>query len=414
MKKTSDLSRLKINSKNIKEFAQAEAIPYTAEATDYYIQRLKLLADPERAIALCKNNKIIGTTNSFSSYISIPNDKSVKVAAVSYVSVQPTHRRKGILTEMMNIQLNEIYSKYKEPLAILWPSETAIYGRFGYAPTKEKHYKISKNNTQFKPGLTNNSLEVKFLNRNEAINAYVEINNKLMSTRPGVMKINKKWAQRRIDDLIFKHLNSGPAYFIGIYHNKKLVGFATYSIENNDNSYGNTPSSLYMWDIIYLDLDAAISIWNFCLNIDLVEEFYANGVPEDDILEALLISPSGLNARITTGFWIRIVDVVSAITLRSYEYTGNIVFKVKDSIIKNNNKTYILNTNDKSNPVCEISNSKPDIEITIQGLSEIFLGTFDLNNLIASGNINIKNKKAIKIINKIFKSESQPFCPMHF
>ena len=169
-----------------------------------------------------------------------------------------------------------------------------------------------------------------------------------------------------------------------------------------------------MWDIIYLDLDAAISIWNFCLNIDLVEEFYANGVPEDDILEALLISPSGLNARITTGFWIRIVDVVSAITLRSYEYTGNIVFKVKDSIIKNNNKTYILNTNDKSNPVCEISNSKPDIEITIQGLSEIFLGTFDLNNLIASGNINIKNKKAIKIINKIFKSESQPFCPMHF
>ena len=144
MNQQNKLTRTIINESNLKDFAKAEAIAYTSEPTKYYIERLEKLADPKRAIALSNGDKIIGTANSFSEVISLPGNKSANVSAVSYVSVQPTHRRQGILSEMMNIQLNEFYSKYKEPLAILWPSETAIYGRFGYAPTHEKHYEIAK------------------------------------------------------------------------------------------------------------------------------------------------------------------------------------------------------------------------------------------------------------------------------
>ena len=67
----------------------------------------------------------------------------------------------------------------------------------------------------------------------------------------------------------------------------------------------------------------------------------------------------------------------------------------KKDVIKLNElseyNTFLLDTKNQ-NPTCKISTESPDIEITINGLSEIYLGTFDLNNLIASGNINIKNK----------------------
>ena len=413
MKQFQNLKRKKINSENISDFAKAEAIAYTALASEYYINRLKKLATPDRAIALFDENKIIGTANSFGESISLPSNKKAKVAAVSYVSVMPTHRRQGILSEMMKIQLNEIHSVHKEPLAVLWPSESAIYGRFGYAPTHEKHYSISKNNAKFLPQISSDNLKINFLNKKEAIEYYVQVNNKLMESRPGVMELTNDWAERRIEDLISNHLSNGPSYFIGIFDNKTPVGIVTYSIENN-NDYGNMPASLHIWDILYLNIESAIKLWNFCLNIDLVEEIHAKGVPEDDVLEALLISPGDLNARLTTGLWIRIVDVINALEARSYEHNGEIILKVEDSIIKDNNNTYLLNTNDKSNPKCEITSKNPDVEITIQGLSEIYLGTFDLNNLIASGNINIKNKKDIKTIKEIFKSESKPFCPMHF
>ena len=413
MKQFQNLKRKKINSENISDFAKAEAIAYTALASEYYINRLKKLATPDRAIALFDENKIIGTANSFGESISLPSNKKAKVAAVSYVSVMPTHRRQGILSEMMKIQLNEIHSVHKEPLAVLWPSESAIYGRFGYAPTHEKHYSISKNNAKFLPQISSNNLKINFLNKKEAIECYVQVNNKLMESRPGVMELTNDWAERRIEDLISNHLSNGPSYFIGIFDNKTPVGLVTYSIENN-NDYGNMPASLHIWDILYLNIESAIKLWNFCLNIDLVEEIHAKGVPEDDVLEALLISPGDLNARLTTGLWIRIVDVINSLEARTYEHNGEIILKVEDSIIKDNNNTYLLNTNDKSTPKCEITSKNPDVEITIQGLSEIYLGTFDLNNLIASGNINIKNKKVIKTIKEIFKSEPKPFCPMHF
>ena len=113
MKQFQNLKRKKINSENISDFAKSEAIAYTALASEYYINRLKKLATPDRAIALFDENKIIGTANSFGESISLPSNKKAKVAAVSYVSVMPTHRRQGILSEMMKIQLNEIHSVHK-------------------------------------------------------------------------------------------------------------------------------------------------------------------------------------------------------------------------------------------------------------------------------------------------------------
>ena len=68
MKRYNKLSIKKINTTNIKDFAKAEAIPYTSDSTDYYIKRLKMLADPKRALALADKDNIIGNGYSFSVY----------------------------------------------------------------------------------------------------------------------------------------------------------------------------------------------------------------------------------------------------------------------------------------------------------------------------------------------------------
>ena len=52
-------------------------------------------------------------------------------AGVTYVGVVPTHRRRGILNQLMRAQLDAIAAR-GEPVAILWASEEAIYGRYGY------------------------------------------------------------------------------------------------------------------------------------------------------------------------------------------------------------------------------------------------------------------------------------------
>src|SRR5207344_3532582 len=55
----------------------------------------------------------------------------VPTAGVTVVGVLPTHRRRGILRELMRAQLDDVHAR-GEPLAALWASEGGIYGRFGY------------------------------------------------------------------------------------------------------------------------------------------------------------------------------------------------------------------------------------------------------------------------------------------
>ena len=50
---------------------------------------------------------------------------------VTFVAVLPTHRRRGVLSSMMRLQLADVRDG-GEPLAILWASESVIYSRYGY------------------------------------------------------------------------------------------------------------------------------------------------------------------------------------------------------------------------------------------------------------------------------------------
>src|ERR1700744_1494349 len=52
-------------------------------------------------------------------------------AGVTWVSVLPVYRRRGVLTSIMRRQLADVAGR-GEPLAVLWASESAIYSRYGY------------------------------------------------------------------------------------------------------------------------------------------------------------------------------------------------------------------------------------------------------------------------------------------
>ena len=54
------------------------------------------------------------------------------MAGLSWVGVDPDHRRRGVLSTMLEQHFADLHQR-GEALAGLHASETAIYGRFGYA-----------------------------------------------------------------------------------------------------------------------------------------------------------------------------------------------------------------------------------------------------------------------------------------
>ena len=64
----------------------------------------------------------------------MPGGAVVPTAGITWITVAPTHRRRGVLTAIMRRQLDELHEQGREPVAALWAAESSIYGRFGYAP----------------------------------------------------------------------------------------------------------------------------------------------------------------------------------------------------------------------------------------------------------------------------------------
>src|SRR5205085_2070490 len=86
--------------------------------------------EPSRAFTAREDGAVVGGCASFPFELSVPGG-TVRAAGLSVVGVLPTHRRRGILRQMMRAQIDDVRRR-GEPVGVLWASEDTIYGRFGY------------------------------------------------------------------------------------------------------------------------------------------------------------------------------------------------------------------------------------------------------------------------------------------
>src|SRR5215472_16276525 len=100
--------------------------PMSKRARANFLARLEL----DRTLAAFDGDAIVGGTGAFSFQMRVPGAMAA-VAGVSLVAVLPSHRRQGILSALMRRQLADV-SERGEAVAVLFASESGIYGRYGY------------------------------------------------------------------------------------------------------------------------------------------------------------------------------------------------------------------------------------------------------------------------------------------
>src|SRR4051812_37276522 len=110
------------------EFGRAAMSAFHRDLTDADREHYERIDEPERSLAWFDGDRIVATAAVYPRELTVPG-AMVRCAAVTAVGVVPTHRRRGLLTQMMRRQLADVRDR-GEAVAILWPSEGPIYGRF--------------------------------------------------------------------------------------------------------------------------------------------------------------------------------------------------------------------------------------------------------------------------------------------
>ena len=101
---------------------------------------------------------IAGTFCSFDTMMSMPGGPDINVNAITGVTVQGTHRRRGVLTKMMLSDLANAHER-GQAAAILFSAEYPIYGRFGFGvATRTQSIKVNKHRTGFARPASTDSL----------------------------------------------------------------------------------------------------------------------------------------------------------------------------------------------------------------------------------------------------------------
>ncbi len=87
-------------------------------------------AEIDRTRCAFDGKHLVGTLGTYSLDLTVPAG-SARMAGTTWVTVLPTHRRRGILRRLMTAHFQDAREQ-GEPFAGLWASEAGIYGRFGY------------------------------------------------------------------------------------------------------------------------------------------------------------------------------------------------------------------------------------------------------------------------------------------
>ncbi|HEU4571397.1 MAG TPA: GNAT family N-acetyltransferase, partial [Candidatus Limnocylindrales bacterium] len=92
--------------------------------------------DFSRIWGAIEGSRVVGTTRTYATELTVPGNRQVKASAVTQVAVRPTHRRRGLLRGMLDAE-HAAARERGEIVSILFASESGIYGRFGYGVSTE-------------------------------------------------------------------------------------------------------------------------------------------------------------------------------------------------------------------------------------------------------------------------------------
>jgi predicted acetyltransferase len=373
---------------------------------DYDREHQPKLMPVDRIQCAFDNGRPIATAAAFAFDMTIPGGQ-LPTGGVTWVGVLPSHRRRGVLTELMRRQLHDLHER-GEPLAALWASESAIYGRFGYgiaAPTFALRGQTPTFRFRGNPepvGL------VRLVDREEAREAFPPVYEQVRPTIPGMLtRTQDFWDVYRLADEEFMRQGAGPKFYALYERDGRGEGYATYRIKSNWEN-GLPQGELRVVEAIAISPIATRELWRFLFSVDLVETVSSYLFDPGSPLFLSVLDPRRLELKLSDGLWLRLLDVEAALRARSYSDDEPVVLEVKDALCPWNAGRYRVGGG------AERTDQAAELRLDVGDLASAYLGAFDFERLADALRVEELRPGALGRASRLFRTPRPAFCPEMF
>ena len=384
---------------------QAGEAAFGEEQREGEFERFSKMLPSDRWFVAYDGDRPVGTTTSFPFRLTVPGGE-LAAGGVTWVGVLPSHRRRGILRELMKRQLEDLRDR-GEPLAILYASEPLIYGRFGYgvaAPSISMDGETARFSYRDDPGPAG---AVRILDAAEALQVLPQVYDSVRREVPGfVARDSAVWELTRLADPEHWRRGAGPKFSAVIELDGEPVGYAIYRIKS-DWKDGFSQSQVMLVEAIATSPAATRELYRFIYGIDLVVRVHGRYDPGSPLF-LMVADPRSLHLKVSEGLWLRFVDLEAALAGRTYSGDETVVFEVKDSFCPWNAGRWRVGKS------VGRTDDEADLELDTADLASAYLGAFDFNELGAAERVRELKPGALQRATDLFRTSRPPYCPEDF
>ena len=383
----------------------SDAFAEPLEEADW--ERESVAVKLERAVGAFDDGRAVGFSASYEFDLTVPGGAAVPTAGVTWVAVLPSHRRRGILRRSME-QLFRDAGEQGEPLAALYASEAAIYGRFGFGiATHWVTLNGESRRIAFRddPGASG---VVRLVDEQEAFAAFPAIYEQVRSHRTGMLSRTEHWWRRhRLAD--YEHWRRGASkrFYALLELDGEPSAYALYRVKDEwDDGYPK--GQVRVHESVATSPDAARELWRYLFSIDLTTRVQAELVDPASPLFFQVVDPRALHLSHRDGLWLRLLDVEEALRRRSYEGEDELIVDVRDEVLPENHGRYRIGAR------VERTDDQPDLALDVADLGSVYLGGFGVAELALAGRVNELRPGAVARADALFRTPIPPHCPEVF
>ena len=392
-------------------FFEAGELAFSEHLRDEDAAALEPIMEPDRMIAAYDGDQVVATAAAFSFDVTVPGGIA-PAAGVTFVGVQPTHRRRGILRRMMLRQLADVHDR-GEPIAILWASEGGIYQRFGYGlATTATRVSVERDRSQFRSPVVPAGT-IRIVDVDEAKRLVPPIYAAVAPTRPGFFGVTPAyWDAEFFRDPEHWRRGAGAAFYAIHEVAGTPDGYARYRVRDKWGDAG-PQSTLVVTEKVATTPAAHLDLWRFLLDVDLMKTIEAWNIASDDPIILNALEPRRLGLATGDGLWLRIVDVASSLAQRRYAADGRVVLEIADEVCEWNDGRWAL-TVEAGVPIVEPTTDTADLTLDTTDLAAAYLGAFSFTQLADAARAREHQPGALARADAMFRTERPPWCPKVF
>jgi predicted acetyltransferase len=341
----------------------------------------------------------------------------VPMAGLTWVSVHPDHRRRGILREMVTHHFARLRDE-GAALGGLHAAEIGIYGRFGYAISSiELSLQLQRGAVLTAPALDEAARRVttRFFAADSDVAARVvhDLHLRCAETTLGAVTRPERMARPLFVDLPLTRQGREPWQVLLAHVDGQPAGYAVFSREEEWKD-GRPVGKIAVRELAAAGPATLLALARRLVDFDLTASITIGGRAADDPLVWWAGGPRALGVKTFDSLWLRFIDVGAALTARGYSSACDIVLDVVDPTCPWNQRGWRLTVGPDGVASCRPTADDADVQLPVQTLAAAYLGARTLATQAHQGLISELTPGSVRLLSRAMSRDLAPVGAVEF